>query len=189
MKISANADREPIAIIGMSCRLPGAKDPDSLWAMVADRREGVGEYPGGRTPELDAFYGRAGMPDGPASSRGGFLPDIDKFDAAFFGISPREAEWLDPQQRLLLEAGWETLEDAGIPLHALPKDKTGVFIGVWNNEYERHTTANSAVAEFFLVTGGPLYAASSRLAFQFDLSGPDVSVNAACASSLVTMTR
>ncbi len=187
IKIPTNLDREPIAIIGMSCRFPGANDPDSLWTMVADRREGVAEYPGGRTPELDAFYRRVGMPDGPASSRGGFLPDIDKFDAAFFGISPREAEWLDPQQRLLLEAGWEALEDAGMPMEALPKVKTGVFIGVWNNDYERHATANSPVAEFFLMTGGPLYAASSRLSFQFDLSGPDVSVNAACGSSLVSV--
>jgi acyl transferase domain-containing protein/NADPH:quinone reductase-like Zn-dependent oxidoreductase/NAD(P)-dependent dehydrogenase (short-subunit alcohol dehydrogenase family)/acyl carrier protein len=187
MKIYADASREPIAIIGMSCRLPGANDPDSLWTMVIDQGEGVAEYPGGRTPELDAFYRRVGMPDGPASSRGGFLPDIDKFDAAFFGISPREAEWLDPQQRLLLETGWETLEDAGIPLEALAKEKTGVFVGVWNNDYERHTTANSPVAEFFLVTGGPLYCASSRVAYQFDLSGPDVSVNAACGSSLVAV--
>jgi len=187
MKTVPNDDREPIAIIGMSCRLPGANDPDALWRMVVEQREGITDYPGGRSPDLDAFYRQAGMPDGPASRRGGFLSDIDKFDAAFFGISPREAEWLDPQQRLLLEAGWEALEDAGIPLHALPKDKTGVFIGVWNNEYERHATANSPVAEFFLMTGGPLYAASSRLAFHFDLSGPDVSINAACSSSLLAV--
>src|SRR5580704_18040064 len=129
MKIVPNDDREPIAIVGMSCRLPGAHDPDALWTSVAERREGVTTYPGGRTPDLDAFYRRVGMQDGPASSRGGFLPDIDKFDAAFFEISPREAEWLDPQQRLLLEAAWETLEDAGVPLKVLKKEKAGVFVG------------------------------------------------------------
>jgi len=187
MKTVPNDEREPIAIIGMSCRLPGAHDPDALWTMVVERREGVTSYPGGRTPDLDAFYRRVGMPDGPASSRGGFLPDIDKFDAAFFEISPREAEWLDPQQRLLLEAAWEALEDAGIPLDALTKEKTGVFVGAWSNEYERHTTANTSVADFFLVTGGPLYGTSSRIAYQFDLRGPDVSVNAACASSLIAV--
>jgi len=187
MKTAERVDREPIAIVGMSCRLPGANDPDALWKMVVDLKEGVVEYPGGRTPDLDAFYRRAGMPDGPASSRGGFLPDIDKFDAAFFEISPREAAWLDPQQRLLLEAGWEALEDAGIPLEALPNDETGVFVGVWVNEYERHATANAPVAEFFLITGGPLYGASSRLAYQFDLRGPDICVNAACGSSLVAV--
>jgi acyl transferase domain-containing protein/NADPH:quinone reductase-like Zn-dependent oxidoreductase/NAD(P)-dependent dehydrogenase (short-subunit alcohol dehydrogenase family)/acyl carrier protein len=187
MKTAERVDREPIAIVGMSCRLPGANGPDALWKMVVDLKEGVVEYPGGRTPDLDAFYRRAGMPDGPASSRGGFLPDIDKFDAAFFEISPREAAWLDPQQRLLLEAGWEALEDAGIPLEALPNDETGVFVGVWVNEYERHATANAPVAEFFLITGGPLYGASSRLAYQFDLRGPDICVNAACGSSLVAV--
>jgi acyl transferase domain-containing protein/NADPH:quinone reductase-like Zn-dependent oxidoreductase/acyl carrier protein len=187
MKTLPNDDREPIAIIGMSCRVPGAHDPDALWTMVVEQREGITEYPGGRTPELDAFYRRAGMPDGPASSRGGFLPDVDKFDADFFEISPREAEWLDPQQRLLLEAAWEVLEDAGIPLEVLKKEKTGVYVGVWVNDYERHAEANAPVAELLLVTGGPLYGTSSRIAFQFDLRGPDVSVNAACGSSLVAI--
>jgi acyl transferase domain-containing protein/NADPH:quinone reductase-like Zn-dependent oxidoreductase/NAD(P)-dependent dehydrogenase (short-subunit alcohol dehydrogenase family)/acyl carrier protein len=187
METVANHDREPIAIVGMSCRIPGAHDPDALWRMVVEQREGLTTYPGGRTPDLDAFYRRVGMPDGPASNRGGFLPDFDKFDAAFFEISPREAEWLDPQQRLLLESAWEALEDAGIPLEALNREKTGVFVGAWSNEYERHATANAPVAEFFLITGGPLYGTSSRIAFQFDLRGPDVSVNAACGSSLVAV--
>ena len=182
-----NDDREPVAIIGMSCRVPGAHNPDALWTMVVEQREGITEYPGGRTPDLDAFYRRVGMQDGPASSRGGFLPDIDKFDAAFFEISPREAEWFDPQQRLLLETAWEALEDAGVPLAVLKRDKTGVFVGVWNNDYERHSAANAPVADFFLVTGGPLYGSSSRIAYQFDLRGPDVSVNAACGSSLAAV--
>ena len=187
MSTVKDAPPEPIAIVGMSCRFPGAEDPDALWTMVAERRESVTEYPGGRTPELDAFYRRAGMPDGPASSRGGFLPDIDKFDTAFFEMSPREAEWLDPQQRLLLEASWEALEDAGIPLRVLAREKTGVFIGVWLSEYEHHAKANAPVSEFFLITGGPLFGISSRISFQFDLRGPDVSANAACGSSLVAV--
>jgi acyl transferase domain-containing protein/NADPH:quinone reductase-like Zn-dependent oxidoreductase/NAD(P)-dependent dehydrogenase (short-subunit alcohol dehydrogenase family)/acyl carrier protein len=177
--------QEPIAIIGMSCRFPGASNPEALWKLVVDRQEGTTGYPGGRTPELDAFYTRVGMPDGPASIRGGFLPDIDRFDAAFFEISPREAEWLDPQQRLLLETGWEALEDAGVPVGGL--DRAGVFVGVWVSEYERHSTEHSPAAEFFNITGGPLYGASSRLAFQFSMRGPDVSVNAACCSSLVAV--
>ncbi|MBS1801529.1 MAG: type I polyketide synthase [Acidobacteria bacterium] len=178
---------EPIAIVGMSCRFPGAEDPDALWRMVAERREGVSDYPGGRTPELDAFYRRVGMADGPASIRGGFLPEIDKFDVGFFEMSPREAEWLDPQQRLLLEASWEALEDAGIPLDRLSEEKTGVFVGVWVNEYEHHAKANAPVSELFVITGGALFGASSRLSYQFDLRGPDVSANAACGSSLVAV--
>jgi epothilone polyketide synthase D len=187
METAKNFPTEPIAIIGMGCRVPGANDPDSLWKLVAERRESLSEYPGGRTAELDAFYRRVGLADGPASIRGGFLSGIDMFDAAFFEVSPREAEWLDPQQRLLLEVAWETLEDAGVPLKVLKQLKGGVFVGVWANEYERHTSASAPVADFFLITGGPLYAASSRLAFQFDLSGPDISVNAACGSSLAAI--
>lgn len=187
MSTAENSTAEPIAIVGMSCRFPGAQDPDALWKMVAERRESVAEYPGGRTPELDAFYRRAGMPDGPASSRGGFLPDIEYFDASFFEISPREAEWLDPQQRLLLEATWDALEDAGIPLPVLAKEKTGVFVGAWLSEYEHHTKANAPLAELFLITGGPLYGTSSRISFHFDLRGADFAVNAACGSSLVAL--
>jgi acyl transferase domain-containing protein/Zn-dependent alcohol dehydrogenase/NAD(P)-dependent dehydrogenase (short-subunit alcohol dehydrogenase family)/acyl carrier protein len=178
---------ETIAILGMGCRVPGADDPDSLWEMVADRRESVTPYPGGRTSELDAFYRRSGRNDGPASIRGGFLPEIDKFDAAFFEISPREAEWMDPQQRLLLELAWETLEDAGTPLRVLKKEKSGVFVGVWINDYEQHAIVSAPLTDFFLITGSLLYAASGRLAYQFDLAGPDISVNAACGSSLVAI--
>lgn len=183
--MTLDPSHEPIAIVGMSCRFPGASDPASLWSLVSGRQESVLDYPGGRTPELDAFYLRVGLPDGPASARGGFLCDVDRFDSAFFEISPREAEWLDPQQRLLLETGWEALEDAGIPLRAL--DRAGVFVGVWANEYERHATEHAPVTEFFNVTGGPLYGNSSRIAFQFNMRGPDVCVNAACGSSLVAV--
>lgn len=176
---------EPIAIIGMSCRFPGAPDPDALWELVSRRQESVVDYPAGRTPELDAFYLRAGMPDGPASTRGGFLSDIGLFDAAFFEISPREAEWLDPQQRLLLETGWEALEDAGIPLHAL--ERAGVFVGVWSNDYDRHATEHAPLVDFFNVTGNALFGDSSRVSFQFNMRGPDVSVNAACSSSFAAV--
>jgi acyl transferase domain-containing protein/NADPH:quinone reductase-like Zn-dependent oxidoreductase/acyl carrier protein len=176
---------EPIAIVGMSCRFPGASDPEALWNLVRDRGESITEYPGGRTPELDAFYQRAGMPDGPPSVRGGFLSDIDRFDAAFFEISPREAEWLDPQQRLLLETGWEALEDAGIPLANV--EQAGVFVGVWSNDYEKHATDHAPRVEFFNVTGNFLFGDSSRIAFQFNMRGPDVSVNAACSSSIAAI--
>ncbi|HEX4310704.1 MAG TPA: type I polyketide synthase [Acidobacteriaceae bacterium] len=183
--MTAENQHEPIAIIGMGCRIPGASDPEALWTLVRDRRESIVEYPGGRSPELDAFYQRAGMPDGPATARGGFLPDVDRFDAAFFEISPREAEWLDPQQRLLLETGWEALEDAGIPVRRL--DRAGVFVGVWTNEYERHAIEHAPVADFFHITGGALFGDSSRVAFSFNMRGPDVSVNAACSSSFVAV--
>ena len=187
MDVTKTSAQEPIAIIGMGCRVPGANDPDSLWTMVVERREGLTEYPGGRTPALDAFYRRAGLPDGPASVRGGFLPGIDRFDAAFFEISPREAEWLDPQQRILLEVGWEALEAAGLPLSVLRRKRTGVFVGAWTNDYGQYSAEAAPISDFFHTSGSPLYGVSGRIAYQFDLRGPEISINAACGSSLVAV--
>jgi acyl transferase domain-containing protein len=187
MKPARKPGGEPIAIIGMSGRFPGAPDPAALWKLVADKRDGLAEYPGGRSQQLDAFYEQAGAANRPPTRRGGFLPDADKFDAAFFAITPREAEWTDPQQRLLLEIAFEAVEDAGQSLDALAGSRTGVFIGAWTNDYEVHANANSQAADFFNLTGGPIYGASSRIAYQFDLRGPEVSVNAASAASLAAV--
>jgi len=186
MKSSSGMNREAVAIVGMSCRLPGAADPDALWDAIVAKRDCLTDFPGGRSPELDAFYALAGTPEGLPARRGGFLADVDKFDAAFFEISPREAEWLDPQQRLLLELAWEAFEDSGQSLDALRGSKTGVFVGIWTNDYEIHANSNSP-ADFFNLTGGPPYSASGRIAYQFDLRGPDLTVNAACAASLAAV--
>ena len=179
--------REPIAIIGMSCRYPSAPDTSALWKLIAKKQDGVADYPGSRSAELDAFYEQAGTTNRPPTRRGGFLPDVDRFDAAFFQISRREAEWTDPQQRLLLETAFEAFEDAGQTLAALAGSPTGVFIGAWTNDYEVHANANSPASDFFNLTGGPIYGASSRIAYQFDLRGPDVTINAASAASLAAI--
>ncbi len=187
MKPARKPGGEPIAIIGMSGRYPGAPDLAALWKLVAEKKDGLAEYPGGRSPQLDAFYEQAGAVNRPPTRQGGFLPDADKFDAAFFGMTPREAEWTDPQQRLLLEVAFEAVEDAGLSLGSLAGSRTGVFIGAWTNDYEVHANANSQAADFFNLTGGPIYGASSRIAYQFDLRGPEVSVNAASAASLAAV--
>jgi acyl transferase domain-containing protein len=178
---------EPIAIIGMSCRYPGASDAAALWNLIANQQDGVADYPSGRSAELDAFYEQAGTANRPPTRRGGFLPDVDRFDAAFFEISRREAEWTDPQQRLLLETAFEAFEDAGQTLDALAGSPAGVFIGAWTNDYEVHANANSPATDFFNLSGGPIYGASSRIAYQFDLRGPDLTINAASAASLAAL--
>src|SRR6202790_3382756 len=105
---------EPVAIIGIGCRYPTARGPQELWQLLMEGRDAIGPYPGGRFRDLDAVYQQAAAGTRViATHLGGFLPDVDKFDAAFFGISPREAAFIDPQQRLLLEASWDALEDAG----------------------------------------------------------------------------
>ncbi len=122
-----------------------------------------------------------------ASSRGGFLPDLDKFDAGFFGISPREAAILDPQQRLLLEVAWEAVEDAGIEARKIAGSQTGVFVGMWTSDYEACAYDSPDDLDFYASLGGGRYPASGRLAYFFDLRGPNLTLDTACSSSLVAI--
>lgn len=187
MKSEKEAASTEIAIIGMAGRFPAAQDVDSLWKAISERRDCVADFPGGRTRELDHFYTLAGTSEGPPTRRGGFLSDFDRFDAAFFHLAPRDAEWMDPQQRLLLEVAWESLENAGQTQETLKGSKIGVFVGIWNNDYEFHANLNAPAIDFFSLTGGSLHGAASRLAHQFDFRGPDITVNASSAASLIAV--
>ena len=118
---------------------------------------------------------------------GGFLDQIDLFDASFFGISPREADRLDPQQRLLLEVAWEALEDAGQPQERLSGSDASVFIGMWLNDYEGRMFADPAGVDFYMTTGSGRYSASGRLSYVLGLQGPSLTIDTACSSSLVAV--
>ena len=179
-------EREPIAIIGIGCRYAGIDNADDFWSVLVNGIETVGEYPGGRTPALDRFYAQAGKPGGAPTSRGGFIPNLQEFDAKFFGISPREAVTVDPQQRLALEAAYQAFEDAGYTREDLAGTKTSVFLGVWNNDYQVETNA-SGQHEFFTLTGGSTFGGASRLCYFFDLQGSEFAINAGCASSLISV--
>ena len=178
--------REPIAIVGVGCRYAGIENADKFWSVVSNGLETVGDYPGNRTPELDKFYERAGSPGGAITRRGGFIANLDQFDAEFFGISPREAVYLDPQQRFVLEAAYEAFEHAGYTRESLAGTKTSVFLGLWNNDYQA-VTNTSAKHELFTLTGGSLFGGASRLCYFFDLQGAEFAVNAGCASSLISI--
>ena len=129
---------EPIAVIGMGCRFPGGADnPALFWGLLKNGEDAITELPGDRW-NIDEYYD----PDPDAAGkmyirRGGFLGRIDRFDAPFFGISPREAICMDPQHRLVLEVGWEALEYAGIAPAGLNGSRTGVFVGIGQNDYAR----------------------------------------------------
>jgi acyl transferase domain-containing protein/acyl-CoA synthetase (AMP-forming)/AMP-acid ligase II/acyl carrier protein len=177
-------DREPVAVVSMSCRFPGGvTTPEELWQLLLDERDAVCELPRNRGWEAaDEMEGHA-----PA---GGVLPDADQFDPAFFGISPREAIAIDPQQRLLLETSWEVLERAGIRPATLQGSPSGVFVGIFGNDYAAQARNGGTCPpdlRGFLGTGSLPSVASGRIAYILGLEGPAISVDTACSSSLVAV--
>ncbi len=183
--------KEPIAIIGMSCRFPkGANDPASFWQLLSQGYNGISEIPSERW-DIDSFYDP--KPEAPGKmyvrSSGLLNINIDTFDANFFGISPREAEYMDPQQRLLLEVTWEALENACINPLSLNGSPTGVFIGTCTHDYSDLMGSLGSVESLnaYLGTGNASSALTGRLSYFFGLQGPCLAVDTACSSSLVAI--
>ncbi len=180
--------RNSIAIIGMSCRIPGgANSPAALWQLLKEGREAIREPPEGRWDPNRWFHPDPKKPSKMYSQRGGYLDDLDMFDAAFFGISPREATQMDPQQRLLLEMAWEALEDAGQVPKKLAGTNTGVFIGVSSLEYGSLPGRDTDTIDVYTNTGAALSISANRLSYIFDLHGPSFALDTACSSSLIAI--
>ncbi len=180
-------DVENIAIIGIGCRFPGAKNPEAFWQLLRNGVDAISEMPKERW-DIDEFYDPEPGKPGKISTRwGGFLDQVDRFDASFFGISPREVERTDPQQRLVLEVAWEALENAGIVPSKLSGSQTGVFMGIGNYDYCRLLAQDLAHVNAYDGTGNTLSIAANRLSYILNLRGPSVVVETACSSSLVAL--
>jgi acyl transferase domain-containing protein/acyl carrier protein len=183
---------EPIAIVGMGCRLPGsANDPEAFWDLLRNGVDAVQQIPPERWSIEKYFDPHPGQSGKTYSKWGGLIDQIDHFDAEFFGISPREAVHMDPQQRIFLEVAWAALEDAGIPAETLKGSNTGVFVGTTTNDYlQQHLRyGKSSDLDAYIISGNTLNAVAGRLSYFLGLHGPSISMDTACSSSLVAVDR
>jgi acyl transferase domain-containing protein/NAD(P)-dependent dehydrogenase (short-subunit alcohol dehydrogenase family)/acyl carrier protein len=186
--LSARID-QPIAIVGMACRVPGADDLQALWQVLAEGRETVSEVPAERWDIEDYYAPEPGTPGKTYARRAGYLRDPDLFDAKFFGISPREAQQMDPQQRLLLEVSYQALEHARLPASSLRDQPVGVFVGISSSEYAVLTFGKERQSsqDAYAVTGTSTNSAAGRLAYYYGFNGPALAIDTACSSSLVAI--
>ncbi|WP_339073763.1 type I polyketide synthase [Teredinibacter turnerae] len=190
LKRELDAKHEPIAIIGMGCRFPGGVyTPEQFWALLVDGTDAISEVPSQRW-NIDEYYDADADARGKISSRfGGFLDEIQQFDAGFFEVSPREAESLDPQQRMMLEVTWEALENGNVLPASLYGSNTGVFVAMSGSDYmmaEAKYVGEEGISAYF-GTGNAHATACGRLSYTLGCQGPSFSVDTACSSSLVAL--
>ena len=182
---------EPVAIVGMACRFPGADGLSAFWRMLEAGESGVIEgEPGSGIGRIGALFPDAGV-QSPACRFGAYLDELELFDAAFFRISPVEAQLLDPQQRLMLETCWRALEDAGMDPERLKGSRTGVYAGISNNEYRglilETASPDEPAVSLYSVTGTSFNTAIGRVCYALGLEGPALALDTACSSSLVAI--
>ncbi|MGQ0678279.1 MAG: type I polyketide synthase [Actinomycetota bacterium] len=184
---SAAKSSEPIAIIGMACRFPGADSPEELWELLESGGCPVKQIPPDRW-DIEEFYAPAPAVRGKMFTRAAaFLDNVDLFDAHFFGISPREANLMDPQQRLVLEVSWEALENAGLAPDRMEGSDTGVYCGITGTDYWflqvpfiEEFTGHASLGTVHCIAAG-------RLSYFYDFHGPNVAIDTACSSSLASV--
>lgn len=176
-----------IAIIGASCRFPGASGLEAYWELLTSGIDAISEVDARRWSTRFYYHPTRGEPAKSYTWSAGLLTDIDLFEPAFFGISPREAAQMDPQQRVLLELVWHATEDAGIPAAKLAGSGAGVYIGASSTDYRDLRIGDPASGDSYFMTGGTLSILANRVSYVFDLHGPSLTVDTACSSALVAL--
>jgi acyl transferase domain-containing protein/acyl carrier protein len=183
---------EPLAIIGIGCRLPGGvTDPESYWDLLQNGRHAVRKVPPDRWDPDKYFDPDPKAPGKTYTCWGGFLDGIDQFDAPFFGIAAAEARRMSPPQRLFLEVAWEALEAAGISPKSLRGTRTGVFVGATTNDYLQLQTKVQTEEDIdaYVLTNNTLNVIAGRVSYTLGLQGPSMAIDTACSSSLVAIDR
>lgn len=180
---------EPIAIVGIGCRFPGARGPAAFWELLAGGGDAVREIPADRWDLERYFDPDPAAPGKMYTRRAGFIDHVDQFDPQFFGIAPREAVGMDPQQRLLLEVCWEALEHAGQAPDRLHGSPTGVYVGIVASDYASMQTKRNDLTRIdaYTQSGLAFSIASGRISYVLGLQGPAMSIDTACSSSLVAV--
>jgi acyl transferase domain-containing protein len=176
-----------IAIVGASCRFPGAAGLEAFWRLLVDGVDAVCEIGDERWTTRRFYHPTPGERGKSYSFAAGLIEDIDRFEPEFFGISPREAAQMDPQQRLLLELAWHAVEDAGIPVAGLAGGATGVYIGASSTDYGDLRLGDPASGDAYFVTGSTLSILANRVSHVLDLRGPSLVIDTACSSSLAAL--
>lgn len=186
-KVATTHARTDIAVIGMSCRFPGADHHEQFWLNLKQGKNSIAEI----TPDrwsLEEYYSpKFEQANKSVSKWCGLVEGVERFDHQFFNISPREANNMDPQQRLLLEETWHCVEDAGVALRELQAGNTAVYMGVMAADYRQEASAPHLETDSYAALGGYECILANRISHFFDLKGPSMSINAACASSLVAI--
>lgn len=181
---------DPIAIVGMACRFPGASNLTDFWRLLCEGSDEISDLSPQRWSLVRSHLSTQEIDQTRQSSPncwGGFLEHVDQFDATFFGITPREATIMTPQHRLLLEVAWEAMENAAFTPDKLAKTQTGVFIGLTNRDYAQLAWNADTLEDPYLTTGTNQSIAASRISYTLNLSGPCLVVDTACSSSLVAI--
>ena len=177
---------DPIAIVGIGCRFPGADDAASFWERLLEGHDAIRPFPEERL-RLPASEGASIAAVRALGIRGAWLSDVYGFDARFFGLAPREARLMDPQQRQLLEVAWEALEDAGIPAPTVAGSRGGVYVSaLWNDHLRLHARAPEAI-DLFSLTGNTFALLANRISHALDLRGPSFTLDLGCAGSAQTI--